>query len=137
MKKTLKILSIAMVIVMICLTLASCGGPDPDPDKAVKNLKENDITWAVKDDYGVPTALKLFGVDGVDCAVTGSGEIDGKYAHITIIYFDEAEDAKEAFEKIEEYSENSKKDAEDSDWVIKKSGKMIYFGTKDAVKAAK
>jgi hypothetical protein len=137
MKKTLKLFVLALAVAMICLTLASCVAPNSDPDKAVQNLKDNNIAWAVKDEYGTPAALKILGVDGVDCAVSGTGEIDGKYAHITIIYFDEAKDAKEAYEKIEEYSEKYQKDTEDSDWVLKKSGKMIYFGTKDAVKAAK
>lgn len=137
MKKTLRILALTLVTVMLCLTLASCGGPNADPDKAVAALKENGVTWAVKDEYGVPAALKLAGVDGVDCVVTGTGKIDDKYAHVTVIYFDEAEDAKEAYEKVEKYAETYKKDAEDSDWVFKKSGKTIYFGTKDAIKAAK
>ena len=137
MKKTLRIFALTLVAVMLCLTLASCGGPNADPDKAVEALKENDVAWAVKDEYGVPAALKLAGVDGVDCVVTGTGKIDDKYAHVTIVYFDEAADAKEAYEKVEDFAENYKKEAEDSDWVIKKSGKMIYYGTKDAIKAAK
>ena len=137
MKKTLRIFALTLVAVMLCLTLASCGGPNADPDKAVEALKANDVAWAVKDEYGVPAALKLAGVDGVDCVVTGTGKIDDKYAHVTIVYFDEAADAKEAYEKVEDFAENYKKEAEDSDWVIKKSGKMIYYGTKDAIKAAK
>ena len=136
MKKALRILALAMVSVMLCMTLVSCGGPNADPDKALEALKENGVTWAVKDDIGAPALLKVGGVNGVDCVVSGTGKIDGEFAHITIIYFDEADDAKDAFEKVEELANKDKKDAEDSDWVFKKSGKMIYYGTKDAVKAA-
>ena len=137
MKNTLRILAVAMVAVMLCLTLASCGGPNPDPDKALESLKENGVTFAGKDTLIIPTALKIAGVDGISSVVSGTGKIDDKYAHITIIYFEEAEDAKNAFEKVEDYANKNKGDAEDSDWVFKKSGKMIYYGTKDAVKAAK
>ena len=137
MKKTVRLLALALVTVMVCLTLASCGGPNPDPDKALESLKDNGVTFAGKDTLIVPAALKLAGVDGIDCVVSGTGKIDDKYAHITIIYFDEAADATDAFEKVEDYADKNKGDAEDSDWVFKKSGKMIYYGTKDAVKAAK
>ncbi|MBE6592748.1 MAG: hypothetical protein E7642_01995 [Ruminococcaceae bacterium] len=137
MKNTLRILAVAMVAVMLCLTLASCGGPNPDPDKALESLKENGVTFAGKDTLVIPTALKVLGVDGISSVVSGTGKIDDKYAHVTIIYFEEAEDANNAFEKVEDYADGKKGDAEDSDWVFKKSGKMIYYGTKDAVKAAK
>lgn len=137
MKKTLRFLALAMISVIVCLTLASCGGPNADPDDALAALKENGITWAAKDKYAVPTALKLLGVDGIDCVVSGTGKIDEKYAHVTIIYFEEADDANDAWEKVEDYANDKKGDAEDSDWVCKKSGKMIYYGTKDAINAAK
>lgn len=137
MKKSIRLIALALVSVMMCLALVSCGGPNADPDKALEALKDNGVTWAVKDATVTPGLLKLAGVDNVDCVVSGTGKIDDKYAHITIIYFDEAADANDAWEKVQEMSEDDKKDAEDSDWVVKKSGKMIYYGTKDAVKAAK
>ena len=137
MKKAIRILALTLVTVMLCLTLASCGGPNADPDKALEALKDNGISWAAKDNIIVPAALKLAGVDGVDCVVSGTGKIDDKFAHITVIYFDEAADATEAMDAVEEYASGDKKNAEESDWVFKKSGKMIYYGTKDAVKAAK
>ena len=76
-----------------------------------------------------------------DCALyrlacTGTGKIDDKFAHITIIYFDSAENATASFEAVEKYSADDKDDAKDN-WVFKKSGKMIYYGTTEAVKAAK
>ena len=137
MKKTLRILALTIVSIMLCLTFASCGAPNADPDEALKALKENGITWAAKDDRLAPGVLKVAGVDGVDCVVSGTDKIDGEFAHITIIYFDEVADAKDAFEKVEELSGDDKGDAKDSDWVCKRSGKMIYYGTKDAIKAAK
>ena len=138
MKKTLRIVAIAMVAVMLCLSLASCGGPNADPDKALEALEDNGVKWAVKDDTIIPAGLAVLGIEGVDCVVTGTGKIDDEYAYITIIYFEEAEDAKNEWEDVQEYAEEEKDDdAKDSEWVCKKSGKMIYFGTKNAVAAAK
>ena len=138
MKMTIKILAVAMVAIMLCLTLASCGAPNSDPDKALEALKENGVTWAGKDDKVAPGLMKIAGIDGVDCVVSGTGKIDDEYAHITIIYFEEAEDAKEEWEDVQKYADDEKdEDAKDSKWVCKKSGKMIYYGTKNAVAAAK
>ncbi len=138
MKKSVRILALALVAVMLCLTLTSCGGPNADPDKALEGLKEGGIKIAAKDTTIIPAALKLAGIDGVDCVVSGTGKIDDEYAHLTIIYFEEAKDAKESWEKAQEYADKEKDDeAKDSEWVVKKSGKMIYYGTKNAVSAAK
>lgn len=138
MKNILRFAAVAMVTIMLCLTLASCGGPNADPDDALAALKENGVTWAAKDNTVLPGVYKLLGVDNVECVVSGTGKIDGEYAHVTIIYFEEKDDANDAWEKIQKESEDDKKEAdEDSEWVCKKSGKMIYYGTKEAIKAAK
>lgn len=136
MKNSLRFLALAMVTVVLCLTLASCGGPNADPDKALSSLKDNGVKWAGKDTVVIPLALKAIGVDGIDCVVSGTGKIDDEYAHITIIYFDEKDDANDAWDKVQDYADE-KKDDDATDWVCKKSGKMIYYGTKNAISAAK
>ncbi len=137
MKKTFRLVAVALVAVMLCLALASCGGPNADPEKAVEGLKDAGLV-AAEDKLIVPTALKLAGVKGIDTVVGGAGKIDDEYAVITVIYFDEAEDAKNAMEAVEKYADDNKsKDAKDSEWEFKQSGKMIWYGTKNAVKAAK
>ncbi len=138
MKKSIRILALAMVTVMLCLALASCGGPNADPDKALESLKDNGVTWAGKDTILIPIALKALGVDGIDCVISGTGKIDDEFATITVIYFEEAADAKNAMEKVQSYADKDKDDdAKDSEWVFEQSGKMIWYGTKNAVKAAK
>lgn len=136
MKKAIRLLAFAILTVMLCITLASCGGPNADPDDALSALKDNGITWAAKDKVAIPLALKALGVDGVETVVSGTGKIDDEFAHITIIYFEEKDDANDAWEKVQEYADD-KKDEDAEDWVCKKSGKMIYYGTKAAIKAAK
>ena len=136
MKKTLRIVALAMVVLMMSLALVSCGGPAKDPSDALDALKENDYA-AAKDTTIVPTALKFLGVDGVDTVVSGTGkDDDGNYQHVTIIYFEDKDAANEAWEEVEEYA-NDKKDDDASEWVVKKSGAMIYYGTPDGIKAAK
>lgn len=136
MKKTLRLISVALVAVMLCLALASCGGPNSNPDKALESLKKNGVTFAGKDTKVIPLALGALGVKGLTDVVSGTGFIKEKVAHITIIYFESASAANDAFEKVEEYANTVKKDDTKDNWVFKKSGKMIYFGTTEAVKAA-
>ncbi|MBO5313437.1 MAG: hypothetical protein J6B29_05665 [Clostridia bacterium] len=137
MKKVLSIVCLLALTVCCLFTLVSCGGPNSDPDKALEALKENGVTWAGKDETIIPGALRFLGVKNINCVVTGTGEIEEEYAHITIIYFDSADDADEYWDEVEDYAEEKKDDkAEDSEWVCEKSGKMIYYGTKNAVKAA-
>ncbi len=137
MKKFVRIMSFALVAIMLCVTLASCGGPAKEPADAVAALKENGYT-AAEDKIVIPAALKLLGVEGVKSVVSGSATIEDKFETITIVYFNDKDAAKTAMEKIEKYADENKDDkAEDSDWVVKQSGAMIYYGTKAAVKAAK
>ena len=137
MKRTISIVCLLALAVSCLFVFASCGAPNSNPDEALAALKENGITWAAKDTTIIPIGLKLAGVDDVDCVVSGTGKIDDKYAHITIVYFEESDDAEAAWEKTKEYAESKKDKEAESDWVCEKSGKMIYWGTKDAIKAAK
>ena len=134
MKKAFRILALSLVLVTLVAALASCGGPAADPDDALAALKENDYL-AAEDSVVIPTALRVAGVKGIDTVVSGTAVIDDKTEHITIIYFDDKDAANDAWDKVKEYAEDNKKD--DSDWSIKKSGAMIYWGTSAAIKAAK
>ena len=132
MKKTLRILAFAMVAIMLCLCLASCGGPAADPDKAIEALEENG--YEADDSALVKAGLKVLGVDDIDEVVYA---INDDLKTLTIIYFDDKDAADAAWEDVQEYAEDEKDDEEESEWVCKKSGAMIYFGHVDAVKAAK
>ena len=133
MKKFARILSFALVAVMLCATLVACGAPAKDPDDALAALKENGYT-AVKDTVASPLALKALGVKNVTSVVSGTKVADDKGESI-IVYFEDKDAAKDSFEKLEEYAEEEKD--EDATWVVKQSGAMIYFGTEQAIKDAK
>ena len=138
MKRVLSLICVLALAISCLFIFASCGAPNSDPEKAVAALKENGIEKAGKDTTVIPGLLKIAGVDDVDCVVSGTGEIDDEFAHVTIIYFEDAEAASDEWEDVQKYAEDHKDEkAEDSKWVCEKSGKMIYFGTKNAIKAAK
>lgn len=130
MKKTfLRILTLALVAVMACGMLVSCGGPASDPDKAVKALEKNEY---VAEKFDSTLAKITFSWAGdVEAIVTGAKKGEA----ITILYYTDADAAKDAWEKVEKHFDD--KEDDDSDLVIKRSGKMIYCGTKNAVKDAK
>ncbi|MBE6583355.1 MAG: hypothetical protein E7649_00045 [Ruminococcaceae bacterium] len=131
MKKTIiKIMALTLVVVMACVVLASCGGPNADPDKAAEALEDAGYTVMKVDDE---TALAFSGLKGLTCAINAVN-LEEEEA-IIIYYFEDTEAANEAWEDVEKMAKEEME--EDEDYVIKKSGKMIYFGTKEAVKAAK
>ena len=138
MKKFAKIAALALVVVMSLAMLVACA-PHSNPDKALEALKKNGYT-AAKDANVVPAALTLVGVKGVDTVISGtksSGEgDDAKVDHVTVIYFASADQAKAAWDKVKSYAEKDE-DSKDSDWTITQSGKMIYYGTKAGIAAAR
>ena len=134
MKKTLQFIALALVLVLSVVTLASCLPPNMDPEKAIDSLKENDFK-AAEDDTLLPLVFAGLGIKDVDVVVTGTAIIDNKLEHVTIIYFEDAEAAKEAWEDVKEYAEKEDKEEEDTDWTIAKFGKMIWYGTETAIKA--
>ncbi len=134
MKKALRVLALSIVLVTLVAAFASCGAPAKDPADALAALKENEYA-AAEDKFIIPLALKAANVQKVDTVVSGTKVTEDGTEHITIVYFEDKDAANDAWEKVEKYAEDNKKD--DSDWVVKKSGAMIYFGTSAGVKAAK
>lgn len=134
MKKTLQFIALTLVLVLSLVTLASCLPPNMDPEKAIDSLKENDFK-AAEDDTLLPLVFAGLGIKDVDVVVTGTAIVDNKLEHVTIIYFEDAEAAKEAWEDVKEYAEKEDKEENDTDWTIAKFGKMIWYGTEAAIKA--
>ncbi len=128
MKKVVKVLAVALVCVLALAMLVACA-PNSDPDKAVSALKEN----------GYMT-VKTPGVGDVECVVlaTNLKTKDG----ITITYYKDASAAKKEWDEnkddVEAMKEELVKQGIDKDDIaVGRSGRMIYAGTKEAVKAAR
>lgn len=134
MKKTIKLIALALVLSLSVVMLASCLPPNSNPEKAIESLKENDYK-AVEDDTVLPLVFTALGVKDVKTVVTGTAVINEKVEHVTIIYFEDADAAKAAWDDVKEYAEKEDKKEEDSDWTINKFGKMIWYGTEAAIKA--
>lgn len=126
MKKTIKIVAVAMVAVMLMLALVSCGAkPNSDPEKAKEALKDNGYIVA---------NISAFGI--ADCKENISAtKIDGESKEaVTIFYFENSDAADAAYDQIKKLADEDKDSSEDV--VFGQSGSMIYFGTKAAIKAA-
>ena len=139
MKNFVRVLSLALLIALLAVSLISCGGPAKDPDDAKDALEDAGYEVEMQDGDLLKGFAELAGIDGLVAMVEAAHEDDEE--GIVIFYFEESKDAKEAFESdymqdmIEELEEEA--EDEDMDVVIKQSGKMIWFGTKQAVKDAK
>ena len=134
MKKTMRHIALALILTLSVLMLASCSMPNTDPEKAIEALKKNDYK-ATHDDTVLPFVFAGLGIQDVDTVVTGTAIINKKGEHVTIVYFEDTDAAKAAWEKVKKYAEEEDKKEEDSDWTIQQSGKMIWYGTKAAIKA--
>lgn len=135
MKKFVQLISVALLAFMCVSLLASCV-PASNPDKAVAALQkagykvEKEIVD--EDDPDMP-------FDNVTSVVIGAkdnDELDG----VTIIYFASASDASKAYKTSELkqlYEDQIKRDNKDVELVYARFGKIVYIGTKDAIKAAR
>ena len=140
MKKFARIMAVALVAVLALAVLAACG-PAADPDKALAALKKNGYT-SVKTtgavSLGVTEALLGAERGDLEAIVSGSKTDDNdKLQTITIYYFKDAAAANKCWEKAQSESNKDKDKDKESDWVCQKSGKIIYYGTKQAVKDAR
>ncbi len=130
MKKKFRILALTVLATMCTFALASCGAPDSDPAKAKGSLEENGYTVTKWDADGnivessLIFALKIAGVDDIDCVVTGNKGDES----VVIVYFEDADDAKAELDDVQDYA---------GDLECKRSGKMVYYGTEAGIKAAR
>ena len=139
MKRTIRILSLALCLALFALALVACG-PKSDPEKAKKALEKNGYTIDSAVDYLAGLATAITGNKTIDTTLTAHKDVEDKDGNtktqfITIVYYKTAADAKADWENAKKDAEDDKQ-GEDSDWVVARSGRMIYWGTKAAVKAA-
>lgn len=147
MKKRITIITSVVALALVCALLFAACAPASDPDTAKKNLKDDGYAATVYDgdSFIIGGTLSLFGINNVDKMLVGSKYADDSFEFLTVLYFKSAKDANEAVEKAKEYAKDrekeeekgQKKDEGSIEWTFGKSGKMIWFGTKAAVKAAR
>ena len=128
MKRILSAVLACVLLVGCVFALASCGGPNSDPEKAEAALKEEGYTVV---------AIPTFGLAGVKKAISAYKVDEENNEGVQIFYLTEDADADEAYEEIEKLYNEAKEEDEDIDLKIGKADGMIWFGTADAIKAAK
>ncbi len=127
-KNIIKITALVLLAVMLCAMLVACGGPNKDPEKAKEALEDAGYTVVFNDGGLIGDHLLPDGAEATLTAIKGDDE------YIAIVYYEDAEAANDAWEDAKEDAEELKEEYEDI--VYKKSGKIIYIGTKQAVKDA-
>ena len=131
MKKFVKVAAVVLVAVMSLALLVACA-PNADPAKAEAALKKNGYTV-----LNVPSITHAGGLQNTVTGTKTDKDKDGNTTvqHVTIFYYDTAENAKSAFETLQSDSDKEKGDS--TDWTFAQSGKIVYYGTKAAINAAK
>ena len=122
-----KIISTVLVCVMLLgcmLVLASCGGPNSDPEKAKDSLEDEGYVV-------VPSLAGL--VPGIDKAYSASKGSDW----VELYYLTEDADLDSVYNYVEGLYNEAKEADEDIDLEIGKNDDVMWFGTSAAVKAAK
>lgn len=132
MKKTLRLTSLALVLMMV-LTLTSCVPGTAEKAKAKMEKKDYKVVEVSGDE--VEIAMGFLGIKGVTSYITATKTVENKDGKktietVTALYFEKVEDAKSAMKKVEETAEKEK----DEDYSVKRSGKVVYSGTKKAMK---
>ena len=144
MKHFVRMLALLLTALLLMTALTSCAPvPAKDADQALKALEDADYI-AVKDTRVLPATFKLLGVDltavvaGTNIFTNDEGDLVTDY--VGIFYFADDASAKKAMEEVEKYAADDKESEENlsSDWVSPtRAGNIIYYGTKNAIKAAK
>lgn len=132
MRKTLRI-SLVAVAMLLLTTLVAC--TPKDPEAAVKKLEKADYTVLSSTESNlVKAGLVALGISVEDIIVAYKGDKNSSDA-IMALYFKSKDDAKKQMEKVEEFAKESEEDGEELK--VYQSGKWLYFGSDDAVKAFK
>ncbi len=148
MKKLTKILALTLLVVMSMTILVGCA-PNSDAVKAKATLEEKGYTvspisilglvWILTS--GIDTDYVSEMVKGTKAITNDEGEVE-KVESVTIIYFKESGhffkdkyDEKVAWEELKASIIKTENPDGNKDFVVGKSGKMIYWGTKKGISA--
>lgn len=143
-----KIIAVTCLLLVSVMLLASCGPNFKNMEKkledkgySVFNLSKEDLAKDDDDDNIIVAALKEslneqledISVSNILIAVKIdlTNLLSGDSQMVMVVKLDKTDDAK----KLEEDLKNDNSD--DSDYVVKRSGKVVYAGTNDAVKLVK
>ena len=102
MKKFAKITAVALVAVLALMALVACGY-NSDPKKAKANLE--------KQGYEVTLLENPTSIGDVTATINATKKDDGKLYNVFIVYYKDADAAKEAFNGMKDTNEKAKEEA--------------------------
>ena len=120
---------LCLFLAILCLfSFSSCAVPNADPDRAISSLEEAGYTVTEKR----VSALIHFG-EGLSRAFEASRD----WEVIHVLYYESDSAADTAFETVRTLGDSYRpSDIGEDEWIVKRSGKCIYFGTKQAARDA-
>ena len=142
MNKYLRLIALSLILVMAVALLASCGKdgnkeadpvPNKDPDEAEEALED--------EDYTVRRSTSSFGYSGLEDAIIAKKTLyyedtdDEITEEIVILYFDTKDDAKNAYSDFKDLVQ-SLNEGRKTKLKYGREGKLLWYGTKKAIKAA-
>lgn len=141
MKKVVKILAFIMAVLMCIFAVVACSSdkdaeganamkPNTDPNKVKQALEGKEYMVTVVDDG---TVLETLGVSGLSSVI--SAVSNDKKDALAVYYFKDSDSAKKSYDVLKAEAEKSKKTYGNVSVGI--FGKMIWYGTETAIKAAK
>ena len=136
MKKIAKIMCSFMLILMVALSATACGISN-NYERVEEKLDDEGYTvYTLKGSSKIEAALNSLGMDAdpddIECVMTAE---DGD-EFIYLVFFEKTKAAKEFYEDFESDGEELL-DYMDVNGEVGRDGKVVYMGTKRAIKDAK
>lgn len=134
MKKFVKSVALVLVVAMCLALLAACGGgkPNSDPEKAKTSLEKKGYT------VDIMTGQNDQGIEKTLVALKDGDEFSD---NLTVTWFTDEASAKKAeaelSKTLSEYKQAKKDGLISTDYDGGRSGKMVWFGTVQAIKDAR
>ena len=143
MKQHISLIVAIIAVVMVGVVVLCACAPASSPDKAYAALDGNGYNPVKTSGYVSGIVSAIAGTENViEGTVSGSKIVEDKDGnkkteYVMIVYYKTAKAAKEAWADAQKDADKDSNKKDDSDWVCARSGKMIYWGTKAGVKAAR
>ncbi len=127
-KSVIKTIAFSLLVAIICAFLSACA-PAANPDRAAKALEDAGYTVLYSNEEGDIGSVAL--PEGVEAYISAYNEDD----YIYIKYYNDKQTAQENWDAVK--TEIERLQQYDEDIVYKISGRIIYYGTKQAIKDAR
>lgn len=125
-KNILRVIALGLMMIILCVLLSACSHMS-NPNKTVKALENAGYVVVYNDGEGEFNASTL--PKGAKASIMAYKGQD----NIHIIYYEDAATADDAWEDIKQIAEFNK---DKEGFVCEKSGRVIYYGTAQAVEDA-